>query len=457
MRLAVCTLSAVLLSGCSWLGYGGGYAGSNNSFGAGTSCGNAGAYGNQYVYGNQYGQVGYAGGGCGAGNIYAANGYNTMQGGYGTQAAMGLRGAQGVTNYGYNTPPGGYGIAGANNYAAGSSSQFVNGRWVAGTTGAGTVLAGTAPYGTAVGGQYASMNGQWAAGTATRVAGAYGGYNASGNVTTVQGAPIYVAQPYPAYYSVGGTSGGCASNVTYSCGGLRGGFATLPFGIEAGIGTDIAIGGDIVGDKPGGLASGGVPNATLNTSGSSAISYGDAYKNAVSYDLAATYDIDPSTTILGRVGYSKAEGERIRTGTIDNSTFVPAPATVITEDLYAQWSDLEQWTVEGGVRKYMGGWNNTMSGVRPYVQATAGFTHNNAVSLSQDSATLMPVGANVQPYIEAGWTPTVSGAIGAEMQVGSRTAIGIEAGLRWHDDLNTIAQSEDRWSVPVRLRGRVSF
>jgi hypothetical protein len=443
MRFAVCTLSAVLLSGCSWLGYGGGYGGGGNSYGVGTSCGNTGAYGSQYSQANS------------AGGTY------------------GVSTCGGAASYGYNASSG-YGMAGANGY------------------GAGTVLGSAAPYGAAAGGQYASMNGQWAARSTTSFGGNYGGgNNASGNVTTVQGAPIYVPQPYPAYYGGAVASGGCGNtsnacgglrggysanvqqsypayygggvasggcgSVSYACGGLRGGYSALPFGIEAGIGTDIAIGGDIVGDKPGGPALGGAPGATLNTSGSNAISYGDAYKNAVNYDLAATYDINPSTTILGRLGYSKAEGERIRTGTIDDSTFVPAPATVTTEDLYAEWSDLEQWTVEGGVRKYMGGWNNTVSGLRPYVQATAGFSHNNAVSLSQDSATLMPAGSNVQPYIDAGWIPTASGAIGAEMQVGPRTAIGVEAGIRWRDDLNTITQSDDRWSVPVRLRARVSF
>jgi len=471
MRLAVCTLSAVLLSGCSWLGYGGGYAGSSNSYVAGTNCGNAGAYGNQYA------QVNYTGG-CGGGTAYMANTYGANA--YGTQTAMGLRGAQGGAGYGYSasSPSSGYAVTGANGYPAGGGSQFINGRWVAEASG--TVLGGAAPYGSATagsaGGQYASMNGpsmngprmngQWSAGTST----SYGG----SNVATVQGAPIYVQQPYPAYYGVGVASGGCGNvspcggqrsvevisgcgSVSYACGGLRGGYAALPFGIEASIGTSFAIGGDIVGDKPGGPALGGAPGATLNTSGSSSISYGDAYKNAVNYGLAATYDIDPSTTILARIGYSKAKGERIRTGTIDDSLFVPAPVTVTTEDLYAQWSDLEQWTVEGGVRKYMGGWNNTVSGIRPYVQATAGFTHNNDVALSQDSATLMPVGSNVQPYIDAGWTPTASGTIGAEMQVGARTAIGVEAGIRWRDDLNTITQSEDRWSVPVKLHARVSF
>ena len=466
MRLAVCTLSAVLLSGCSWLGYGGGQVGTSQTFGAGAGCGQAGAYGGQYAYGaqyNQHSQASYAGGaygnaGCGGGNAYAANGYGAMQGGvmsggamqggYGMQTAqtaqvnMGLRGTQNVAGYGD---------------AAGGGSQFINGRWVASTQNAGNILGNAAPYGAAVGGQYANMNAQWSAGTSTNYGGNYGGgYNASGNVKTVQGRPIYVPQPYPAYYGVGVTGGNCG-NVSYACGGLRGGYTALPFGIEVGIGTDISVGGDIVGDKPGGPAHGGAPGVTLNTSGSSAISYGDAYKNAVHYDLGLTYDLNPSTTVLGRLGYSEAEGNRIRTGTIDDSLFVPAPAVVTSEDLYAQWSDLEQWTVEGGVRKYIGGWNNTMSGIRPYVQGTAGFTHNSAISLSQDSDTLMPAGSNVQPYAEAGWTPTASGAIGAEMQVGPRTAIGVEAGVRWRDDLNTIAKSDDRWSVPVRLRGRVSF
>ena len=481
MRLAVCTLSAVLLSGCSWLGYGGGQVGTNQTFGAGTGCGQAGAYGGQYAYGaqyNQYSQASYAGGaygnvGCGGGNAYAANGYGmmqggmmsggTMQGGYGMQGAqtaqinMGLRGTQNVAGYGYAAGSGGYGTQTASGYAAGGGSQFINGRWVASTQNAGNILGNAAPYGAAVGGQYANMNAQWTAGTATSVAGGYGGYGASGNVTTVQGSPIYVPQPYPAYYGGGVASGGCASNVTYGCGSLRGGYAALPFGIEFGIGTDIAIGGDIVGAKPAGpaLSCCGSPG-NLDVSETPAISYGDAYKNAVSYDLAATFDIDSSTTLIGRVGYSNAEGQRLKVGTLDDRQINPAPNTT-TEDLYAQWSDLEQWSIEGGVRKYMGGWNNRMSGVRPYVGAMAGFTHNNAVTLAQESATLMPVGANVQQYIDAGWTPTASGVVGAEMQVGPRTAIGVEAGIRWQDDLNTNFTSDDRWSVPLKLRGRVSF
>ncbi len=434
MRLAVCTLSAVLLSGCSWFGTGSVSSGFSGGYGAGYGCANtATAYGGQYGYANQNGYA-YGNGGCASGGAYGGpNGY-----GYGVgTGALGLRGVQGASAYGTNMGGAvigagmGAGMAGYSAYATGNS---------------GTMLGGGAPYGAAIGGAAIGranaaganigavqggqfVNGQWIA----------GGYGATGGVMTIQGAPIYVPQPYPAYYGVRQASVGCCG-----VGGLRGGYAALPFGIEVGIGTGIALGGDIF---PGAPAK---PAGTNFISEIAPIAYSDAYKNAVNYELAATYDVNPSTTILGRVGYSSAEGQRLKVGTI-NDGINPA------EDLYAQWGDLEQVTLEGGVRKYVGGWNNMISGVRPYIQATAGFTHNQAVNLVQDSATLAPAALNTQQYIQAGWSPTASGLIGAEMQVGPRTAIGVETGIRWRDDLNTNLESGDRWSIPLQLRGRISF
>ncbi len=443
MRLTICALSAVLLSGCSWAGYG---DGSSSAYSYGASAGGGcmsamngyagmqqGGYG---YYQGQQGYQGYTAGGCGGAGAVGygtANGYGMGGGtygyganGYGTAgAATAMAGyGTGMAGYGVNT---GY-IAGANNYGANASSMGLRGMQTTSGYNGATVLSNTAPYGAATG--CCATSGQWT-GTAT-------------NVQTVQGAPIYVPQPYPAYYGVG-YNAGYAQSAGYAY-GIRGASRALPFGLEFGVGTEIGVGGNIVGAKPAGVATGG----TLNVSATPAISYKDAYDSAVSYNMAATYDITPSTTVLGRLGYSKANGNRIKTGTIDDG--------VITEDLYAQWGDLEQITLEGGIRQYVGGWNNGVSGLRPYMGATAGFTHNNDVSLAQESATLMPVGANVQPYLDAGWTPTASATLGAEMQVGPRTAIGVETGIRWRDNIgsNVITQ-EDRWSVPLRIRGRVSF
>lgn len=421
MRLALCTLSAVLLSGCSWLGIGGNSSNSYNQYGPGAGYGcTTGSYGGgQYAYGNQNGYVSQGGNaGCaGAGGYNVANnGYGSNAGAYGAGGgAHGLRGAQSVNQYGMN----GYG------YSAGGGAGY--------SAESGTMLGANTPYGSAVGGQYA--NGQWAAG------------GAPGANQTVQGAPIFVQQPYPAYYGAsagGGQYGyggaGCAPQAR-GCGG-----AALPFGFEAGIGTNFSIDGDIF--------PGEVSKPFLGGPGSvsdlAPVSYKDAYKEAVHYDLAATYDVDPSTTLIARVGYSNSEGNRLLVGQVDDGAG-------LTEDLYAEFSDLEEVTLEGGIRKYMGGWNNRFSGVRPYVGATAGFTHNAGVDLTQSSATLVDPAIFVQEYIDAGWQPTASGVIGAEMQVGARTAIGVETGIRWSDDLDTNFETGDRISIPVRLRGRVSF
>ena len=469
MRLALCTLSAVLLSGCSWLGMGGSNSNSYGQYGAGCV---PGAYGGgQYAYGNQYNYMGQGGSaGCSGAGSYgvAGNGYGAGAGAYGAGGgAYGAGSGYGMGAYGAGAGYGmgtGYGMTGAGGYGAGmggagaygggldanglrgmqgATSYAMNGYGAGGGAGyganTGTLLGSGTQFGSAVGGQY--VNGQWvSSGVTTGAAGGTSTYQ------TVQGAPIYVAQPYPAYY--GAASGG-GYNYGYGYGyggGLRGGGAALPFGFEAGVGTDFAIGGDLF---PGEAAKPAIPGPGT-VSALVPVSYGDAYKEAVSYDLATTYDLDPTTTLIGRIGYSKAEGNLLSVGTVDNGAG-------LTEELFAEFSDLEQVTLEGGVRKYMGGWNNRMSGVRPYLGATAGFTHNQSVDVTQSSATLVDPTAFQQEYIQSGWTPTASGVIGAEMQVGPRTAIAVESGIRWSDDLNTNFASDDRWSVPLKLRGRVSF
>ena len=120
--------------------------------------------------------------------------------------------------------------------------------------------------------------------------------------------------------------------------------------------------------------------------------------------------------------------------------------------LEGKFGDLEQYTIEGGVRQYVG--HNV--GLRPYVGATAGMGYNKSVDLTQtygDDGTLF----NQQQFIDSGWRPTASGVVGAEMAVGPRGAIGVETGVRWRDNLKANSGGEDRISIPVKLRGRLAF
>jgi len=255
-------------------------------------------------------------------------------------------------------------------------------------------------------------------------------------VTTVAGAPIYVPQPYPAYYGVPQLRG-----VPVAVGGgFSGG---MPFGLELGVGTAFFQNGDILSGE----------DAKDNVSAINGISYDDAFDNVQSYDVAATYDLNRNTTLLGRLGYTTAEGASNKVGTVSSGT----TGGSVTEDLFAEFSDLEQYTIEGGVRRYLGGWNNPVSGFRPYVGATGGFTHTGDIDITQSSASLVDPAIFTQQYVEGGWSPTAAGLVGAEWQVGGRTALGVETGVRWTDNLNTNLKSSDSVSIPLRLRGRVSF
>ena len=409
MRLAVCALSAVLLSGCSWLGIGG-------HKNVGFNQGHGGAYGVNCGPTQGYAQQGFAQQvGCAPGQ----GGYAVQQG-YGQDFGQGY-GAQGYGGQAY----------GGQGFAQGSVQT----------------LGSAAPYGAAVGNPYGNVvgtqlsNGQYVNGAA---------------VQNVVGAPIYQAQPY----AVGGAA---------CCGPqLRGPAAALPWGIEAGIGTSFGIGGNVFPGRPEfspsgfGGATGGT-GSTRQVSEQPSISYNEAFDEAIEYDVAGTYDISPNTTLLGRFGYSEADGQTVTLG----AAFDPANTLGFVDadnsaPVFAEFSDLEQITLEAGLRQYVGGFNNGITGLRPYVGVTGGAIYNDDVTITQGSPAFVTptnaagIDAPIE-FIDGGWNPTASAVVGAEYQVGARSAIGVEAGIRWQDNFDTLTPSQDRWSVPIRLRGRVSF
>ena len=463
MRLAVCALSAVLLSGCSWLGMGGhgsaggaygvncapsgtGYYNGGDACGAGGGYGVAGnGYGTGYGGAAGYGAQGFGGQGFGAGaQGFGAQGYGAGAQGFGGQgfgsgaAGYGQAGygaGFGAAGAGANGFGSGFGGAGFNGVGAGLAANGVGGvngynlQGFQGAYGAGggvTTLGQNAAYGSAVYGQNVVgtqfNNGQFVQGA---------------GVQTIQGAPYYVPQPYPAYYGVPQ---------------LRGVGAALPFGLELGGGTEFDIGGDLFAGKEAGPSDGGGGAAGQIDP----YSYDDAFGNLETIGGTVGYDVSRNMTVLGTATYGKANGRSVDTGSFQSGTYDAAGAFTSTgaeRGLTGEFSDLETYALEGGVRKYVG-YNPTF---RPYVGATGGFAYNNDVTLTQtfdDDGTLF----NEQEFIQSGWRPTAAGVIGAEMAVGPRAAIGVESGIRWRDNLKTSAGgAEDRWSIPLKLRGRVAF
>jgi len=63
----------------------------------------------------------------------------------------------------------------------------------------------------------------------------------------------------------------------------------------------------------------------------------------------------------------------LRNPPLDGQDFGLGTATEggVEAPITGRFSDLEQYTIEGGFRKYAGGLNNRITGLRPYIGATA--------------------------------------------------------------------------------------
>ena len=497
MRLAVCALSAVLLSGCSWLGtggqsagfgqsgfnqfgqsggffggancaqgfvdpstggcgVGGGYGVGAGGFGPGAGGFGAGGFGPGAVGAGGFGPGagGFGAGGFGPGAV-GAGGFGPGAGGFGAggfgPGAVGAGGfgpgAVGVGGFGAGGFGPGAGGFGAGGFGPGAVGAGGFGPGIVGVGGFGpgdgfgaggfgttTTLGANAPFGAAalgggiVGTQFS--NGQFVNGA---------------GVQTVQGAPVYVPQPYPQYFGVPQLRG------------IAPAAAALPFGLGILAGTEFNLGGDLTDPRPGGPADGGGGFAAPTPG----ISYDDAFDNLNQIGGTAEYDISRDTTLLGTFAYGEADGNSVENfgaftpGTFDpqgNFTATTGPGSA-TRNLTGEFSDLETYTIEGGVRKYVG-YNNVF---RPYVTGKAGARRNNSVTLTQVDVADGSV-FNESEFIDSGWNPTAAGLVGAEVAVGQRGAIGIESGIRWTDGLDVAGGgADDQWSIPLNLRGRVAF
>ena len=431
MRLAACALSAVLLSGCSWLGAGGQGSGFGTSAGAyGANCApfQSGVYGQQY---GQYGQAAsYAGGfdaACAGGSYGVAPGFGAGGAGFGPggfgQAGFGAGGA------GFG--PGGFGQAGVAQAGFGQAG-FGQGAVISPGLAAQGIGGNTAFGGNVVGTQFA--NGQFVNGAA---------------VQNVVGAPIFVPQPFAAPFGVPQ---------------LRGVGAALPFGFEVFGGTEFDIDGVAFNGRERSPSDPGNGGASPGIAGEfDDVDFDDAFSDGYTIGGAATYDVSRNTTLLASASYSDKNGRTVDSGSFQSGTFTTTPPNLanftpdigsVDRDLEATFTDLEQYTLEAGVRRYVG----NGFGLRPYVGATGGFTYNNDVDITQNFVDTGEVFSPTSEFIDSGWRPTASGIIGAELAVGPRSAIGVETGIRWRDGLKgDIVNNDDRFSIPLNLRGRVAF
>lgn len=163
-------------------------------------------------------------------------------------------------------------------------------------------------------------------------------------------------------------------------------------------------------------------------------------------------------------------------GTTSNST--------ILENLpvaYAEYSvnDLKRSSFEAGAKYYFDpAFEQYMERpLIPYVGISAGGAHYNALEVKQDLYQLflqdywesgrLPEDlsyyreAETAPteLIEAGWVPTGTLVLGAEWQVRENASIGFETGVRFEGarDRTDGSETGDNYSIPLKIRGSIGF
>ncbi|MEL6686582.1 MAG: hypothetical protein AAFP97_03065 [Pseudomonadota bacterium] len=239
------------------------------------------------------------------------------------------------------------------------------------------------------------------------------------------------------------------------------------------------------------------------------VSFTDAWSAPTTIGAGGEFILNDRATLFGRVGYTQSEGTSGGAATIEGTVFEQTtvrnydelfnlvatsvstafrseqPITEISYD----FSDMRRLDLEAGGRVYLNPIAGQATGrtVTPFLGASAGASHYNAVSYTLDQRQLnyasvyedeqpsfydldVPQGfdlddnpatpgvTRVELY-DAQWVATGSLKAGVEWQVTPKTALAFETGVRVEGarDYANGEKGDRRISVPLTLRGSFNF
>ncbi len=215
-----------------------------------------------------------------------------------------------------------------------------------------------------------------------------------------------------------------------------------PWTVNGSIGADFTTGGGFFRGQD--AAGAGYNNVSMD----------EAFKPGIRAELGAARSLRGNRMLTGQAFWAKSEGERV---TLRNSA-TPVRGT---------FTDHESYGAELGLRQYV-----TMpasTSYKPYVEGRLGAAYIDDIGIEDQRAVTAPerLGRNFN-FIEGGWVPTGAALIGVERPVTRNVMLGLETGIRYSGGLDGAAipnstalpganQYDERWSVPVSLRGRYRF
>ncbi len=218
----------------------------------------------------------------------------------------------------------------------------------------------------------------------------------------------------------------------------------------------VAIGGEYI------LSQRNTIFANAGYTASSGKSVGVGTVEATLYQDVTTQDYDDTGAPVG--------------GPITNVSFVPNEEIARFE---AQFSDMERIDLEVGGRHYFNSWNKSggLNTVTPFIGMAVGASHYNAVSYELDQSQRYYQRAIDNPDDEATqfydvdgneasvvlydsqWVPNAQLNAGVEWQVTPRTGIALETGLRFEGPrkYSNGVDGDRNISFPLKIRGSYNF
>ena len=234
------------------------------------------------------------------------------------------------------------------------------------------------------------------------------------------------------------------------------------------------------------------------------ISFDDVYSTPARLAIGGEYIVNPRTTIFANAGYTKSEGKSgavasveatlyrrtetegfveddtsptgfTSTGVVTNTSFIPNRA--IAQFTY-DFTDMNRYDLEAGARHYL----NPLSAqgyktLTPFIGASVGASHYNGVSfnvtqqqafyqrafesesgVTEDYYTVTGPDNRVDLY-DSQWVPSGQLNAGLEWQVTPKTALAFETGVRIEGarEYSNGAKGDKNIAIPMTIRGSYNF
>ena len=171
--------------------------------------------------------------------------------------------------------------------------------------------------------------------------------------------------------------------------------------------------------------------------------YDDVYDLGYGFGAGLGYGLSRNVEVFGDFTWGKAEASDLSVGNVAGL------------DLRAQFADYKTYGFEGGLRFHLA----PESTIAPYLSVVGGFKSIDAIPATF-SVPAAGVTLSNTPFYDESTVPLFGGDFGLLINTNSRLAFGIEAGLRYHGELDgleglagtgleSLNDTGNRWSFPV--------